>query len=131
MSKFEESHTLNDGGINHVIMSRLVDVNICHPGLCNLTLEKGHNFCNDLNVVAPQLKNLFIRDWSVVHLLSAPKLDSVVFKGSHFLRFSPNALCSLEKAELCIYRQYYEEDILNERDAYKVVDQLQPVVSNI
>ncbi|GJR77110.1 F-box domain containing protein [Tanacetum coccineum] len=78
---------------------------ICHSGLCDLTLENGRNFENVINVVAPQLKNLTVRYSRGLHLISAPKLVSLYFEGwlrSQWLKFSSYELCSLENVDLCI-----------------------------
>ncbi|GKE33049.1 hypothetical protein Tco_1452371, partial [Tanacetum coccineum] len=62
-------------------MIRSNGVDICHPGLSNLTLENGPFFENVINVVAPQLKNLTVEYWQGLHLISVPELVSLRFKG--------------------------------------------------
>ncbi|GJZ20564.1 F-box domain containing protein [Tanacetum coccineum] len=62
-------------------MIRSNGVDICHPGLSNLTLENGPFFENVINMVAPQLKNLTVEYWQGLHLISAPELVSLRFKG--------------------------------------------------
>nr|GEW73191.1 hypothetical protein [Tanacetum cinerariifolium] len=69
-------------------MTRSNGVDICHPGLCDLTLENGRNF---ENVVAPQLKNLTVRYWRGLHLISAPKLVSLQFEDSLYEPNKPDA----------------------------------------
>ncbi|KAJ0875455.1 putative leucine-rich repeat domain superfamily [Helianthus annuus] len=51
--------------------------NICHAGLTSLTLEDGFT---RINVDTPQLKNLTIKNWKGVHLISAPNLSSLHYK---------------------------------------------------
>ncbi|XP_076931424.1 putative F-box/FBD/LRR-repeat protein At4g13965 [Bidens hawaiensis] len=88
--------------------------NISHPGLSDLTLicfEEGGN------VVTPQLKNLTIRNWGRgIHLISAPNLAFLQYKGAfNSLQFS-GELLHLEESSIDIYRPF--EDKAN---AHKVV----------
>ncbi|GKA29968.1 F-box domain containing protein [Tanacetum coccineum] len=78
---FKEGVTAKDTGIfskcanlkklvlNKCGMRRSNDVDICHPRLTNLTLVNGTFFENFINVVAPQLKDLTVRDWQGLHLI--------------------------------------------------------------
>ncbi|PWA99333.1 F-box domain, Leucine-rich repeat domain, L domain-like protein [Artemisia annua] len=101
-------------------------VDICHPGLSNLTLEFGGLFKNVLNVVTPQLKNLTIRCWQEVHVSCTPELVSLIFEGSEsdWVQFSSDGLRSLERVDLCISKQN-DSDKLDKTDAHKFFDQLQ------
>ncbi|PWA38527.1 F-box domain, Leucine-rich repeat domain, L domain-like protein [Artemisia annua] len=83
-------------------------VDICHPGLSNLTLENGL-FENVINVVAPQLKNLTVRYWQGLHLISAPELVSLRFK------------------DLCIIKECYYKP--NKPDTHTIFDLLQQLHS--
>ncbi|KAM0059697.1 putative F-box domain, leucine-rich repeat domain superfamily, F-box-like domain superfamily [Helianthus debilis subsp. tardiflorus] len=53
--------------------------NICHAGLTSLTLEDGPEDVN-VNVDTPQLKNLNIKQWRRIHLISTPNLSSLHYK---------------------------------------------------
>ncbi|GJZ53706.1 F-box domain containing protein [Tanacetum coccineum] len=90
--------------LNKCGMRRSNDVDICHPRLTNLTLVNGTFFENFINVVAPQLKDLTVRDWQGLHLISTPELVSLRFEGlqSKWFKFSSYELCSLEDVDLCI-----------------------------
>ncbi|GJR77104.1 F-box domain containing protein [Tanacetum coccineum] len=103
---------------------------ICHSGLCDLTLENGRNFENVINVVAPQLKNLTVRYSRGLHLISAPKLVSLYFEGwlrSQWLKFSSYELCSLENVDLCITKDWSYKP--NKPDAHTIFDLLQQLHS--
>ncbi|GJV34015.1 hypothetical protein Tco_1394415 [Tanacetum coccineum] len=73
------------------LMIRSNGVDICHPGLSNLTLENGPFFENVINMVAPQLKNLTVEYWQGLHLISAPKLVSLRFKDYSYEPNKPDA----------------------------------------
>ncbi|KAJ0666259.1 putative F-box domain, leucine-rich repeat domain superfamily, F-box-like domain superfamily [Helianthus annuus] len=74
---------------------------ICHPGLSSLTFENGYG-CGGVNVVTPQLKNLSIKRWQGIHLISAPNLSSLHYiENSCSLKISADFLC-LEKVDVCI-----------------------------
>ncbi|PWA57319.1 F-box domain, Leucine-rich repeat domain, L domain-like protein [Artemisia annua] len=107
-------------------MNKSNGVDICHPGLSDLTLESKSLYKNVLNVVTPQLKNLTIRYCQEVHLSCAPELVSLIFEGSEsdWVQFSSCGLRSLERVDLCISKPYYS-DKLNMTDAHKFFDQLQ------
>ncbi|XP_071695727.1 F-box/LRR-repeat protein At3g26922-like [Rutidosis leptorrhynchoides] len=77
---------------------------ICHPQLSNLTLEDGHRSVKVVNVVAPQLENLTIMNCheNRQHLVSAPNLTSLVYKGFDPLHLNTDGFHLLEKADLCI-----------------------------
>ncbi|GJR77098.1 hypothetical protein Tco_0089463 [Tanacetum coccineum] len=72
-------------------MIRSNGVDICHPGLSNLTLENGPFFENVINMVAPQLKNLTVEYWQGLHLISAPELVSLRFKDYSYEPNKPDA----------------------------------------
>ncbi|KAF5753717.1 putative leucine-rich repeat domain superfamily [Helianthus annuus] len=77
-------------------------LSICHLGLFNLTFEDGWE---SINVVTPQLKNLTIKDWPGIHLISAPNLSSLHYKDLYYddpLQLSTDLLY-LEKANICIH----------------------------
>ncbi|KAJ0734806.1 putative leucine-rich repeat domain superfamily [Helianthus annuus] len=83
--------------------------NICHPGLTSLTLEVGFT---RVNVDTPQLKNLTIKKWKGVHLISAPNLSSLHYKDLSYIGHEDGDyddlsqlstdLLHLEKANICI-----------------------------
>ncbi|PWA65573.1 F-box domain, Leucine-rich repeat domain, L domain-like protein [Artemisia annua] len=102
---------------------------ICHPGLSDLTLEHGVFFYNVIHVVAPQLKNLTVSYWEGLHLISAPELVSLRFKGwqHEWLKFSSYGLCSLENVDLCIIVSSSYNP--NKPDARTTFDQLQQLHS--
>ncbi|KAJ0666251.1 putative F-box domain, leucine-rich repeat domain superfamily, F-box-like domain superfamily [Helianthus annuus] len=95
---------------------------ICHPGLSNLTFEGGCG-CGGVNVVTPQLKNLSIKHWKGIHLISAPNLSSLHYiENSCSLKISADLLC-LEKADVCI------SYLPDKADAHEVVCLLQQLYS--
>ncbi|KAM0037373.1 putative F-box domain, leucine-rich repeat domain superfamily, F-box-like domain superfamily [Helianthus debilis subsp. tardiflorus] len=80
---------------------------IHHSGLSSLTLENGRD-C--VKVVTPQLKNLTIKYWRGIHLISAPNLSSLRYI-DHYCCYKdnddgplllPTDLCHLEKVDICI-----------------------------
>ncbi|KAJ0808087.1 putative F-box domain, leucine-rich repeat domain superfamily, F-box-like domain superfamily [Helianthus annuus] len=95
--------------------------NISHPGLTSLTFEDG---CKRVNVDTPQLKNLTIKDWRGIHLMSAPILSSLHYKDPYFIHRNDietffddvlvdngllqlsTHLLHLEKVEICIHHLY-------------------------
>ncbi|MFS8030191.1 putative leucine-rich repeat domain superfamily [Helianthus anomalus] len=58
-------------------------LSICLPGLSNLTFEDGWK---DINVVTPQLKNLTIKHWRGILLISAPNLSSLHYKDLRYIK---------------------------------------------
>ncbi|PWA59752.1 F-box domain, Leucine-rich repeat domain, L domain-like protein [Artemisia annua] len=78
------------------------DVDICHSELSSLTLEDGTLFRNVINVVEPQLKDLTVRNWQGLHLISAPELVSLRFEGwqSQWLQFSSYGGGALMRGEV-------------------------------
>lgn len=74
---------------------------ICHT-LSNLTLKSNEHRMEVVIVVAPQLENLTIRSTIVEFVISAPKLNSLLYKGSRPLKLSSNGFRSLEKANICV-----------------------------
>ncbi|GKC48379.1 F-box domain containing protein [Tanacetum coccineum] len=142
--KFNDEVTAKDTGIfskcanlkklvlRYCTMTRPNGVDICHPGLSDLTLEHGpySDSKNVINVAAPQLKNLTVRSWQGLHLISAPELVSLRFEGRQYqwLKFSSYELCSLENVDLCIlvgglYEPNKPEP--NKPDAHSIFDLLQ------
>ncbi|KAI7730549.1 hypothetical protein M8C21_001326, partial [Ambrosia artemisiifolia] len=102
---FSKCTNLKNLTISHFTMWKLHSgcshFTVCNPRLCNLTLEYGDCTLDVIQVVAPQLENLTIRDMNSKHLITAPNLTSLLFDCSHLLQFSTD-LCSLEKADICI-----------------------------
>ncbi|KAI7726822.1 hypothetical protein M8C21_019519 [Ambrosia artemisiifolia] len=88
--------------------------------LKNLTLKDcGTKGSKVFNVVAPQLKNLSIKDAKLRDfqcLISAPDLESLIYDGYYCLQLSAKDLCSLEKADIRIFRP---------KDAHQVLCLLQ------
>ncbi|KAL8208437.1 hypothetical protein R6Q57_007849 [Mikania cordata] len=76
------------------------ELRICHPRLSNLTLYNLNMFTESINVVTPQLENLNITKLNGTHIISAPKLVSLLIRGYCPLMFSPYGFHSLEKAQL-------------------------------
>ncbi|XP_076922966.1 F-box/LRR-repeat protein At3g26922-like [Bidens hawaiensis] len=80
---------------------------ISHPGLSSLTLENG-NTC--VNVTTPQLKNLTIKYWRGVHVISAPNLSSLHYTYYYYFHMDnddgllqlPTDLRHIEKVDICI-----------------------------
>ncbi|PWA93534.1 F-box domain, Leucine-rich repeat domain, L domain-like protein [Artemisia annua] len=110
-------------------MTRSNGVDIFHPGLSDLTLENGAFFENVINVVAPQLKNLTVRFWEGLHLISITELVSLHFEGWHsqWLQFSSFGLCSLENVDLCIFKSCLYKP--NKPDTLTIFDQIQQLHS--
>ncbi|XP_035842028.1 F-box/FBD/LRR-repeat protein At3g26920 [Helianthus annuus] len=93
---------------------------ICHPGLSSLTLEDGYD---GIDVVTPQLKNLIIKGWQGIHLISAPNLSSLHYiEDSCSLKISADLLY-LEKVDVCISYVY------DKAAAHEVVSLLQQLYS--
>ncbi|KAJ0666249.1 putative F-box domain, leucine-rich repeat domain superfamily, F-box-like domain superfamily [Helianthus annuus] len=96
---------------------------ICHPGLSSLTFENGYG-CGGVNVVTPQLKNLSIKRWQGIHLISAPNLSSLHYiENSCSLKISADFLC-LEKVDVCIS---YVSDKANAHNVVCLLQQLYSV----
>ncbi|KAF5782340.1 hypothetical protein HanRHA438_Chr11g0507401 [Helianthus annuus] len=76
--------------------------NICHPRLCNLTLERS-NEGEKGDVVAPQLMNLTIKYWTGIHLISSPNLTSLQYEDYLFPLEVSADLPHLEKVDICIH----------------------------
>ncbi|XP_076897280.1 FBD-associated F-box protein At5g60610-like [Bidens hawaiensis] len=74
---------------------------IRHPRLSNLTLEHDRDV-KMVNVVAPQLENLTIRFCKAEHVISAPNLASLFYKGDYPLHLSTDGFHSLERADICV-----------------------------
>ncbi|KAJ0824560.1 putative F-box domain, leucine-rich repeat domain superfamily, F-box-like domain superfamily [Helianthus annuus] len=112
-----------EGGLN--------GFNICHPGLTSLTLEVGFT---RVNVDTPQLKNLTIKQWEGVHLISAPNLSSLHYKYLSYVGHEDDDyddlsqlstdLLHLEKANICI-KCIFEEKVA----AHRIVCLLQQLQS--
>ncbi|MFS8006596.1 putative F-box domain, leucine-rich repeat domain superfamily, F-box-like domain superfamily [Helianthus anomalus] len=89
---------------------------IHHSGLSSLTLENGRE-C--VKVVTPQRKNLTIKYWRGIHLISAPDLSSLHYTDRYCCYkdnddgplMLPTDLCHLEKVDICI-------DSSNDNEAY-------------
>ncbi|XP_076925450.1 uncharacterized protein LOC143588286 [Bidens hawaiensis] len=93
---------------NCIIYCEPVGFNICHDGLSNLTLENGYD---SVNVVTHQLKNLTIINWSGVHLVSAPELASLHYKGGDDdIPMKVSADLHLEKVDVCIQCSFEDEE---------------------
>ncbi|KAJ0427750.1 hypothetical protein HanHA300_Chr17g0638551 [Helianthus annuus] len=106
--------------------------NICHAGLTSLTLEDGPEDVN-VNVDTPQLKNLNIKQWRRIHLISTPNLSSLHYKylsynyyedeDDDLLQLSTDLL-HLEKANICINYKFEKNGA-----AHKIVCLLQQLHS--
>ncbi|KAI7739805.1 hypothetical protein M8C21_024269 [Ambrosia artemisiifolia] len=97
------------------------DFDIRHPKLSNLTLEDG---CQGVNVATPQLKNLTIRYWQKMFMISAPNLASFHYKDCYAnLQLSADLL-HLEKADIWI-----SHPSLDKENAHKIVRLLQQLRS--
>ncbi|XP_076902141.1 F-box/FBD/LRR-repeat protein At5g22700-like [Bidens hawaiensis] len=82
--------------------------NICHDGLSNLTLENGYD---SVNVVTPQLMNLTVINWSGVHLVSAPELAYLHYKGGDDdIPMKVSADLHLEKVDVCIQCSFEDDE---------------------
>ncbi|KAI7739813.1 hypothetical protein M8C21_024277, partial [Ambrosia artemisiifolia] len=99
----------------------LKDFIICHPGLSNLTLEDGSD---NVNLVTPQLKNLVIKYWQGIHLISAPSLSSLHYKHHYYILDISADLPLLEKVDIHILN--LDVDLAN---CHKMVPLLQRVYS--
>ncbi|KAF5782333.1 putative leucine-rich repeat domain superfamily [Helianthus annuus] len=130
ISLFSNCASLKNLTIKKCIMvGGLYSFNIYYPRLTSLTLEDGFT-C--VNVDTPQLKNLTIKQWQGVHLISAPNLSSLHYKDLYYdldedddededdlLQLSTDVL-HLEKANICINCQFEEKAA-----AHKIVCLLQ------
>ncbi|GKA51006.1 hypothetical protein Tco_0744202, partial [Tanacetum coccineum] len=77
-------------------------LSISHLQLSNLTLENWYRTSKAVNVVAPQLKNLSIRNCGGEHKVSAPNLTSLVYINFSFKLNVVDNLCLLEKVVLSV-----------------------------
>ncbi|KAJ0666239.1 putative F-box domain, leucine-rich repeat domain superfamily, F-box-like domain superfamily [Helianthus annuus] len=103
---FSHCANLKNLTITHCRLVGLNGFNIFHLGLSSLTLENGYD---GVNVVTPQLKNLTIKNWRRVHLISAPNLSSLRYYDRFYsiLAHDPLQLSTdllhLEKVDVCIH----------------------------
>ncbi|KAJ0734799.1 putative F-box domain, leucine-rich repeat domain superfamily, F-box-like domain superfamily [Helianthus annuus] len=79
-SLFSHCANLKNLTLKHCRVVGLNGFNISHPGLSSLTLEDSYE---GVNVVTPQLKNLIIKGWQGIPLISAPNLSSLHYEGSY------------------------------------------------
>uniref|UniRef100_A0A251RLJ4 Putative F-box domain, Leucine-rich repeat domain, L domain-like protein n=1 Tax=Helianthus annuus TaxID=4232 RepID=A0A251RLJ4_HELAN len=100
-SLFSHCANLKNLTLKHCRLVGVNGFNISHPGLSSLTLEDG---CDDVNVVTPQLKNLIIKGWRGIHLMSisAPNLSSLHYEGSYDSLQLSTDLFHLEKVDVCL-----------------------------
>ncbi|KAK9052905.1 hypothetical protein SSX86_029535 [Deinandra increscens subsp. villosa] len=106
-SLFSNCANLKNLTLKKCEMKGLDVFNICHHGLSSLTLEDG---CEYVNVVTPQLKNLTVRCWRHIHLISAPNLSSLCYKDlCHLMKLSAD-LVHLEKVDICISYPFGDEE---------------------
>nr|GEY05713.1 hypothetical protein [Tanacetum cinerariifolium] len=96
------------------------DFSFSHPLLSNLTLDGADRRLNAVEVIAPQLKSLTIKDWSSVipYRVTAPNLESLVCDGYDPLYIFSNGFDSLEKVDLRV-------SCLDLKDAPKMFSLLQ------
>ncbi|KAM0054124.1 putative ankyrin repeat-containing domain-containing protein [Helianthus debilis subsp. tardiflorus] len=102
---FSKCANLKDLTIRDCYMNGFEVVSICLPLLSNLTLEQSiSGSVKDINIVAPQLKNLTITDFQHKnYLISAPNVVFLLYKGYHCLQPPANDFFSLEKADICVF----------------------------
>ncbi|KAJ0466573.1 putative F-box domain, leucine-rich repeat domain superfamily, F-box-like domain superfamily [Helianthus annuus] len=102
---FSKCANLKDLTIRDCYMNGFEVVRICLPLLSNLTLEQSiSGSVKDINIVAPQLKNLIITDFQHKnYLISAPNLVFLLYKGYHCLQPPASDFISLEKADICVF----------------------------
>ncbi|XP_071695731.1 uncharacterized protein [Rutidosis leptorrhynchoides] len=93
---------------------------ISHPTISKLALEYGDG--KVVNVVAPKLVNLIIRDCGRKHLISAPELVYFHFKGFNPLDVSADGFPLLETMNLCI-------ENLEKGDVHKIVSFYQQLIT--
>ncbi|KAI7739812.1 hypothetical protein M8C21_024276 [Ambrosia artemisiifolia] len=93
--------------------------NICHPRLSNLTLIDSQQY-GDVDVVAPQLKNITITNWRGIHLVSTPNLASLQCEGRSFPLQVSAELLHLEMVDICVL---HPGD--SRKDAHEIVCLLQ------
>lgn len=108
-SLFSKCINLQDLTLNHCIVRGSDKLCICHPQLLNLTLEYVEGSMISVNVVAPQLVNLTIRNCIGEYLISAPDLASLIFEGYDLLQFSADGVPTLQRVVLCICNPYNED----------------------
>nr|XP_043639873.1 uncharacterized protein LOC122610985 [Erigeron canadensis] len=107
----------------------LSNFSISHPGLSDLTLDGGLKNVKVVNVVAPQLENLIIRcGYSIwKHVISAPALTSLDYKGYHPLHLSTECgFPSLKEVNIC-YSDPFVAHTKKCEDAHEIVQQLRSV----
>ncbi|KAJ0427737.1 putative F-box domain, leucine-rich repeat domain superfamily, F-box-like domain superfamily [Helianthus annuus] len=118
---------------NCIMIGALDRFNICHPGLCSLTLE---HVCGGGNVVTPQLKNLTVNHWQGKHLISAPNLSSLHYKDCYYKSYNfyddgysslklSTDLLHLEKADICV--KYSKEDKASAHEIVRLLQQMRSV----
>ncbi|PWA38124.1 Rubisco LS methyltransferase, substrate-binding domain-containing protein [Artemisia annua] len=80
-------------------------------------------------VVASQLKDLTVRNWQGLHLISAPELVSLCFEGlqSQWFRFSSYGLCLWRMWIYVLFKECYYKP--NKPDAHTIFDLLQQIHS--
>ncbi|GKA96556.1 F-box domain containing protein [Tanacetum coccineum] len=105
---FSNCPNLKSITLNSVKTMGLCVLDICHPLLSDLTLNNVQGSVYDVNVVAPELKNLTIcncssMDKELKYRICAPDLSSLCYTGYHPLRLFTNDLSSLEKVDLGVY----------------------------
>ncbi|XP_071695732.1 uncharacterized protein [Rutidosis leptorrhynchoides] len=117
---FSKCTNLQNLTLKHCEVKGLDGFYICHPMISNLTLENGlqNGDGKVINIVAPKLVNLIIRDCGRKHLISAPELAFFLFKGYNPLDVSADGFRCLETMHLCI-------ENLNRGDVLKIVSFLQ------
>ncbi|KAJ0811472.1 putative F-box domain, leucine-rich repeat domain superfamily, F-box-like domain superfamily [Helianthus annuus] len=103
-------------------MEGLNDFDIRHPRLSNLTLEGGTRRCN---VVTPQLKNLTIRYWRKMFMISAPDLASLHYKDSYYTLQLSADFPHLEKVDMWI--SHPSQDTGNARKIVNLLQQIRSV----
>ncbi|KAF5753714.1 putative leucine-rich repeat domain superfamily [Helianthus annuus] len=98
-SLFSHCANLKNLTLKHCRLVGLNGFNISHPGLSSLTLEDSSD---GVNVVTPQLKNLIIKGWQGILLISAPNLSSLHYEGSYDSLQLSTDLFHLEKVDVCL-----------------------------
>ncbi|KAM0059693.1 putative F-box domain, leucine-rich repeat domain superfamily, F-box-like domain superfamily [Helianthus debilis subsp. tardiflorus] len=96
---FSNCANLKNLTLKNVTLVGLNEFVICHPGLSSLTLEDGSEH---VNVVTPQLKNLVIKYWRRMHLISAPNLSSMHYEHYFYILDISADLPHLEKVDIRI-----------------------------
>ncbi|XP_042756439.1 putative FBD-associated F-box protein At5g56820 [Lactuca sativa] len=123
---FSKCTNLKNLSLNRCRMTETKVLNICLPGLSDLTLVStppDMELEEVVNVVTPQLKNLTIIRCEGEHLISAPGLTSLVIEGSQpWYVSTPSGFHSLEKVELFMYDPF-------KADIHRIVCLLQQLQS--